>query len=334
MTSGRNVVELGLPLVKYRLRKHMEARQAGTSKKKDSPAAVSPGGADGAGGFDGVIRGPSRLVREVDEQMAFESYGQASLAFDGTIDDYLELAITFGFLTLFSITFPGAGLLSFLCCLFEIYVDSYKLKHMVRRPIPQAAQSIGVWYSIFNAIALAAIFTNATILTFAANIKAGFLLEPIMGAERASNPMSAWVLYVIVFILIKMILMSVVKRNTGSALRVADRRMNHVLNLIRHPPVTSALRANEEKHNFLVKSNYDGDVLQGRWEPLSPKSFGKSKSAEKPSKNKGTAKSSDKGVEKADPEPTTDRDKELKKHKDEMKPLQDLEAQCADEMAR
>ena len=59
-----------------------------------------------------------------------ESYGSPEMAFDGTIDDYLEVVINFGFLVLFSVTFPIAGLLVFASTVFEMYVDSYKLRHV------------------------------------------------------------------------------------------------------------------------------------------------------------------------------------------------------------
>jgi hypothetical protein len=49
-------------------------------------------------------------------------------------DDYLEMVIEFGYVTLFASAFPLASILSILCNWVEIKADLFKLTHVVRRP--------------------------------------------------------------------------------------------------------------------------------------------------------------------------------------------------------
>ena len=55
---------------------------------------------------------------------------------------YTELVVTFGFLALWGVTFPFAGVLAFGLCVLEVHVDQYKLSHMVRRPFPKHSTGI------------------------------------------------------------------------------------------------------------------------------------------------------------------------------------------------
>ena len=73
-------------------------------------------------------------------------YGAPKFAFDGTIEDYAEIAVMFGFLVLFSITAPFVGILIYMASLMEVYVDTFKMKHLIRRPFPtQQPGGIHIW---------------------------------------------------------------------------------------------------------------------------------------------------------------------------------------------
>lgn len=63
-------------------------------------------------------------------------------------EEYLELVITFGYLTLFAASFPLAPVLAFLTVGIEGKIDAYKYLNLVKRPFPERASSIGLWQSI------------------------------------------------------------------------------------------------------------------------------------------------------------------------------------------
>lgn len=244
VSVAKNVLELGVPLLKYRM-KHRATRKA--EKAKSNTVCPSPAS---------TTTKPPSIIESIDSQLDQEGYGSAALAFDGTIDEYLELVTTFGFLVLWSPTFPAAGVLSFLCALFEIYVDQYKLKHIHRRPLPQPANDIGVWQSIFNIMAIMAILTNATILVLVPKIEPTWIF-----AGAKDNMILSWIIWVVVLLLLKVFLMRL--SASDRLLRIVDGRLKHVLDMVRHPRMSADLDMRSEKHEFKVKGPSDA-IPQGR----------------------------------------------------------------------
>ncbi|KAL3994317.1 Calcium-activated chloride channel family protein [Acanthocheilonema viteae] len=81
-------------------------------------------------------------------------------------DEYLEMVIQFGFVTLFVSAFPLAPLFALLNNIFEIRVDAYKYVVATRRPMPERARDIGIWLPILSMISRAAVLVNACIIAF------------------------------------------------------------------------------------------------------------------------------------------------------------------------
>ncbi len=65
--------------------------------------------------------------------------------YEGTFEDYLEMFIQFGYVTLFSSAYPLAGLCALLNNLIEIRGDAFKLCCVHQRPFGQRVNSIGTW---------------------------------------------------------------------------------------------------------------------------------------------------------------------------------------------
>jgi hypothetical protein len=70
-------------------------------------------------------------------------------AYDGTFDDFLELALQFGVVTMFAGTFPLVGLFAPINDLMGIRTDSFMLTCTLRGPTPHVETSIGAWLNIF-----------------------------------------------------------------------------------------------------------------------------------------------------------------------------------------
>ena len=85
----------------------------------------------------------------------------------GPFEDYAEMAIQFGYTTMFVAAYPLATVMSFVnnyvgkylpllyiwikkkkwTCLFvEIRVDAWKLCQLSRRPEPRSVEDVGSWY--------------------------------------------------------------------------------------------------------------------------------------------------------------------------------------------
>ncbi|XP_033629519.1 anoctamin-4-like isoform X7 [Asterias rubens] len=101
------------------------------------------------------------------------SYDQWEKDFDrgelgprGLFKEYLEMAVQFGFVTIFVAAFPLAPFFALVNNLMEIRLDAYKFVTQLRRPFAARAQDIGAWYPILVAIGNIAVLSNACVIAF------------------------------------------------------------------------------------------------------------------------------------------------------------------------
>lgn len=141
----KNLVEVGQPYFKYKLKKNQ--------KMKNKLAQVSHNSKD--------------IRDKVDSQLCLDYYITTDV--DGTIDDYMELAILFGYLSLFAMAFPLSTSLAYVGLWFEMHTDKLKVLHLVRRPLPLSSKDIGTWLNIFSITSVFAIFSNTALFCFTAN---------------------------------------------------------------------------------------------------------------------------------------------------------------------
>ncbi|CAG2208713.1 ANO7 [Mytilus edulis] len=84
----------------------------------------------------------------------------------GLFDEYLEMVLQFGFITIFVAAFPLAPLFALLNNWVEIRLDAQKYVCETRRPVADRAQDIGVWFSILDGMAQLAVISNAFLIAF------------------------------------------------------------------------------------------------------------------------------------------------------------------------
>lgn len=136
LTSG-NFFEVGLPWIKRKL-----SCSSGSSKEL----------------MKNAVR---REQSEIERQMKLDVYDQR-----GTFDDYNEMIIQFGYVTLFVVGFPLAPALALLNNYFEIRIDAHKLVNATRRPDPRGAQDIGTWGTIIEIMSAISVVTNVALVCF------------------------------------------------------------------------------------------------------------------------------------------------------------------------
>jgi len=85
-------------------------------------------------------------------------------AFPGTLDEYSEIVIQYGYLTIFAATFPLAPLLAVLNNMIEIRTDAFKLLTSFTRPQYKGAQNIGTWFQILEVLGVIAVLTNCALI--------------------------------------------------------------------------------------------------------------------------------------------------------------------------
>jgi hypothetical protein len=81
-------------------------------------------------------------------------------------DDYLEMIVQFGYVTLFASAFPLASALSVFCNFVEVKSDAFKVSFVGKKPLPKRVSDIGIWTHLLAAMSWLAIFTNCMIFGF------------------------------------------------------------------------------------------------------------------------------------------------------------------------
>ena len=84
----------------------------------------------------------------------------------GTFYEYNEMAIQFGYLTMFAAAAPWAAAFCMANNEIERRVDAYKMLYTQQRPRYHGAESIGTWYQVFNVLTVAAVVTNCLIIGY------------------------------------------------------------------------------------------------------------------------------------------------------------------------
>uniref|UniRef100_T1ISC6 Anoctamin n=1 Tax=Strigamia maritima TaxID=126957 RepID=T1ISC6_STRMM len=85
---------------------------------------------------------------------------------EGLFDEYLEMILQFGFITIFVAAFPLAPLFALLNNWVEIRLDAHKFVCEMRRAVAERARNIGVWFTILEALAQLAVISNAFLIAF------------------------------------------------------------------------------------------------------------------------------------------------------------------------
>mmetsp|Transcript_29529 Transcript_29529/g.38811 ORF Transcript_29529/g.38811 Transcript_29529/m.38811 type:complete len:1302 (-) Transcript_29529:420-4325(-) len=85
---------------------------------------------------------------------------------EGTFEDYAEIVLLYGYITLFAMALPSAAGIALLMVLVEIRVDAYKYTGNMKRPTPTPAEDVGMWGNLTLAMGTLAIPFNVGIAVF------------------------------------------------------------------------------------------------------------------------------------------------------------------------
>ncbi|KAK3598896.1 hypothetical protein CHS0354_036204 [Potamilus streckersoni] len=102
---------------------------------------------------------------EVDEAVQKQASIESTMdVYEGTMDDYLEMFLQFGYVFLFSSVFPLAALWALINNVMEIPSDAFKMCRVFQRPFSEPAANIGVWQVAFEIIGAIAVMTNCALI--------------------------------------------------------------------------------------------------------------------------------------------------------------------------
>ncbi|KAG0265761.1 hypothetical protein BG011_004115 [Mortierella polycephala] len=121
---------------------------------------------------------------------------QADLPVYDVNEDYAEMVLQFGYVSLFSVIWPLTGLCAFVNNWVELRSDAAKVSYNARRPIPSRTDTIGPWLDNLQLITWFSSLTNASILylfhgtmdnvsTHGPRLSLGMLLLSLLVSEHA-----------------------------------------------------------------------------------------------------------------------------------------------------
>jgi len=122
----------------------------------------------------------SDLTKTQSEQEA-EMANYEEFVYEGVFNDYNEMILQFGFVSLFASNFPIVGVLAFLNNIIEIRSDSYKFIHVFRRPTPRPCETIGAWLTVMEVMLFATITTNVATVFLVSNVASSMTWENKVG---------------------------------------------------------------------------------------------------------------------------------------------------------
>lgn len=108
----------------------------------------------------------------------------------GTFDDYLELFLQFGYVSLFSCVYPLAAVFAVLNNVTEIYSDALKMCQVFKRPFSVPAANIGVWQLAFETMSVISVVTNCALIGMSPQVSTFFpdssaeLIMLVVGIEH------------------------------------------------------------------------------------------------------------------------------------------------------
>lgn len=142
----RVLTEAILPLITEKIQAHRQKKKLEASKKTDEKCNL-----------------------QILQNLLLEEYEQ--------FDDYIEMVIQFGYVTLFASAFPLCSIITILFLFLEARSDMFKLLFLTRRPIVKRAKSIGVWSKVLTAMTILSMVTNCFLFGFASEQLASWAPE-------------------------------------------------------------------------------------------------------------------------------------------------------------
>ncbi|XP_061591032.1 anoctamin-7 [Cololabis saira] len=112
----------------------------------------------------------------------------------GLFEEYLEMVLQFGFITIFVAAFPLAPLFALLNNWVEIRLDAHKFVCEYRRPVAERAQNIGVWFNILEALSHLSVIANAFLIAFTSDF-----LPRLLYQYRFDNDLQGYVNFTLAY---------------------------------------------------------------------------------------------------------------------------------------
>jgi len=116
-------------------------------------------------------------------------------------DDYMEIVIQLGYVTLFASAYPLASLIAIVANLVEIRADCFKLTHVCQRPRPMRTDTCGMWNTLVSCILWLSALTNCLIFGFTSDQLMQYLPQFYYLNEQGHTRLAEGRGWIVVFII-------------------------------------------------------------------------------------------------------------------------------------
>lgn len=116
-------------------------------------------------------------------------------------DDYLEMVLTFGYVTLFASAYPLAAAVVVLGYPIELRCDVTKIARVNARARPFRTDNIGTWKTVIKALVLMSAITNCLIFSMTSSQMANFFPDYVQMTEEGEVGWVAGKGWIIVFVI-------------------------------------------------------------------------------------------------------------------------------------
>jgi len=104
--------------------------------------------------------------------------------FTNIINEYNEIVLLYGYLSLFAVAFPLAPVLVLFNNLVEVRSDAYKILRFNQMPYAYPADTIGAWFVVLEVLGYLSVLSNVALLVYTSD-SLGFLFSGVTDTARA-----------------------------------------------------------------------------------------------------------------------------------------------------
>ena len=211
------------------------------------------------------LKGVDHKPKKLDQPEAEAKYSEYRIEKE-SFDDYAEMVVQYGFVTLFVVAFPLTPVLALANNVLELHVDSIKLCFGFRRPYPYPGESIGQWELFMNMQSSISVVTNIAIIIFTTDLFAKW------------REWEKWALFVVAehaLLLIKIMVQALVDDSPQWVIDLQDRHKLMVDKIFRGLEDEDE-DADEEAEDLVLHIHPNEDTMATEvmvYEPLPPNMF-------------------------------------------------------------
>eukprot|EP00980_Cylindrotheca_fusiformis_P024292 scaffold11725_cov116-Cylindrotheca_fusiformis.AAC.1 len=121
-----------------------------------------------------------------------------------SFDDWMEILIQFGYVTLFASAYPLASLVMFVALMIEIRSDCYKLTYLCQKPAGEEVANIGMWKNLLQFMVWFCCLTNCLLFGFTSDQMMHYMPNFYFRDEAGDTHMvhdKGWIAILVIFAL-------------------------------------------------------------------------------------------------------------------------------------